>query len=338
MPNLSQEIAINIIDEVIKIVPYFQVEIQKQIQLRNKVEELLNGFEITSRCTDLVKGDILEKAFIYLSCKRLEGMKKTTSYNYSLLFKRMGEYFIKPISTITTIDLRLFMAKEYGDNQPASMNNKICKIKAFFAWMQDEGYIVQNPARNLQLVKEPYRKRGHIPQMDLEKMREQCKTIREKAIFEVLLSTGCRVSEISDATLEKIDWESNSLTVVGKGDKERTTMFSTRARLFLINYLQDRESKGIHSSSLFTACKKPYRKLGRRSIEKEVKIIAERAGITYDVFPHLFRHTFATSGVDHNVPVHILQQMLGHTSADTTQVYYDLSEENVKQEYKKMVF
>lgn len=338
MPNLSQEIAVNIIDEIIKIVPYFQVDVQKQIHLRNKVEEMLNGFEITSRCTDLVKGDILEKAFIYLSCKRLEGMKESTSYNYRLLFKRMGSYFIKPISTITTIDLRLFMAKEYGNNSPASMNNKICKIKAFFSWMQDEGYIVQNPARNLQLVKEPYRKRGHIPQMDLEKMREQCKTIREKALFEFLLSTGCRVSEVSDATLDKICWDDNSVTVIGKGDKERTVIFSTRARLFLINYLQDRESKGIHSNCLFVNSKKPHGALGRRSIEKDVKKIAERSGITYDVFPHLYRHTFATSGVNHGVPVHIMQQMLGHSSADTTQVYYDLSEDNIKQEYKKMVF
>jgi integrase/recombinase XerD len=338
MPNLSQEIAINIIDEIIKIVPYFQVDVQKQIQLRNKVEEQLNGFEITSRCTDLVKGDILEKAFVYLSCKRLEGMKETTSYNYRLLFKRMGAYFIKPISTITTIDLRLFMAKEYGNNSPASMNNKICKIKAFFQWMQDEGYIVQNPARNLQLAKEPYRKRGHIPQMDVEKMREQCRTIREKALFEFLLSTGCRVSEVSDATLDKIDWDDNSITVIGKGDKERTVIFSTRARLFLMNYLSNRQSKGILSNSLFVSSKKPYLPLGRRSIEKDVAKIAVRSGITYDVFPHLFRHTFATSGVNHDVPVHVLQQLMGHTSADTTQVYYDLSEDNIKQEYKKMVF
>lgn len=338
MPNLSQEIAISIIEEVIKIVPYFQVDIQRQIQLRNKVEEQLNGFEITSRCTDLVKGDILEKAFIYLSCKRLEGMKETTSYNYRLLFKRMGAYFIKPISTITTIDLRLFMAKEYASNSPASMNNKICKIKAFFAWMQDEGYIVQNPARNLQLVKEPYRRRGHIPQMDVEKMREQCRTIREKALFEFLLSTGCRVSEVSNATLDKVSWDDNSITVIGKGDKERTVIFSTRARLFMINYLQDRESKGIYSNNLFICSKKPYLQLGSRSIEKEVAKIAERSGITYDVFPHLMRHTFATSGVNHHVPVHVLQQLMGHTSADTTQVYYDLSEDNIKQEYKKMVF
>ncbi len=338
MPNLSQEITINIIEDIIKVVPYLQVDIPKQIQLRNKIEERLNDYEITSRCTDLVKGDLLEKAFIYLSCKRLEGMAESTSYSYRLMFKVLAEYFNKPISMITTIDLRMFLAKAYAGNQPSSINSKIWKIKAFFQWLQDEGYLVQNPARNLQPTKEPIRKRGHIKQIDLERMREECKTIRDKALFEFLLSTGCRVSEVTNATLDKINWDNNSISVIGKGNKERTVIFSTRARFFLMNYLSDRQNRGILSNSLFVASKKPYHKLGSRSIEKDVDMIAVRAGITYNVFPHLYRHTFATSGVNHGVPVHIMQQMLGHSSADTTQIYYDLSEDNIKQEYKKMVF
>jgi integrase/recombinase XerD len=336
MPNLSQEITINIINEIIKAVPYFEADIQQQLKLRNKIEEQLNGFEITSRCTDLVKGDLLEKAFIFLSCKRLEGMKETTKYSYTLLFKHMNEYFNKPVSTITTMDLRLFVANVYKENQPNSLNTKIGKIKSFFTWLQDEGYIVKNPSRNLQPVKEPYRRRGHIQQIDVEKMRECCKTIREKALFEFLLSTGCRVSEVSDATIDKIDWSINSIIVIGKGDKERTVLFSTRAKLFLMNYLTDRQSKGILSNYLFVGSKKPYLSLGTRSIERDVAKIADRAGISYDIFPHLFRHTFATNGVNHDIPVPVLQSLMGHSSPATTQVYYDLSEDNIKQEYKKI--
>jgi integrase/recombinase XerD len=128
------------------------------------------------------------------------------------------------------------------------------------------------------------------------------------------------------------------MTVIGKGDKERTVIFSPRTRLFMINYIHDRENKGICNNSLFVCSKKPYRTLGSRSIEKEVAKIAEKAGITYNIVPHLFRHTYATSGVNHGVPVHVMQRMLGHSSADTTQVYYDLDEDSIKQEYKKIVF
>jgi integrase/recombinase XerD len=336
MPNLSQEITIKIIDEITKAVPYFEVDIQQQIRLRNKIDELLNDFEITSRCTDLVKGDLLEKAYIFLSCKRLEGMAESTSYNYRLMFKIMAEYFNKPLSMVTTIDLRMFLAKAYASNQPNSINSKIWKIKAFFQWLQDEGYIVQNPARNLHPTKEPERRRGHVKQIDVEKMREQCKSIRDKALFEFLLSTGCRVSEASDAEIDKIDWSNNNIKVVGKGNKERTVIFSTRARLFLINYIEGRERQDIHSNSLFVAGKYPYYKLGRRSIEKDIGKIAERAGITYNIFPHLLRHTFATTAVNQDVALPALQRLMGHESSDTTQIYYDYSEESINKEYRKM--
>jgi len=336
MVNLSQEIAMNIIQEVIKVVPYFNVDIQQQIFLRNKIEEQLNGFEITSKCTDLALCDILEKAFLFLACKKLEGMKATTIYNYTLLFKKMNKYFNKPMPTITTMDLRLFLAKEYKNNQANSTNAKISNIKSFFGWLQDEGYLVQNPSKNLQLVKEPYRRRGHIESIDIEKMREKCKTIREKALFEFLLSTGCRVSEVTDALVNKINWQDNSIEVIGKGDKERIVFFSTRTRLFLINYFADREKNGIFSNCLFVSGKKPYAKLGQRSIERIVKELAEQAGITYSVFPHLMRHTFATTGVNQDVPVHILQKLMGHTSPAVTEKYYDLDEINIKQEYRKI--
>ena len=69
--------------------------------------------EILSKCTDLARCDILDKAFMFLACKKLEGMKDTTRYNYTLLFKRMDKHFNKPISTITTMDLRMFIATEY---------------------------------------------------------------------------------------------------------------------------------------------------------------------------------------------------------------------------------
>ena len=88
MVNLSQEIAINIIEELVKILPYLSVEIQEQVKLRNKIEEQLSDYEITSRCTELSRCDILDKAYIYLSCKKLEGMSDSTIYGYTLLFKK----------------------------------------------------------------------------------------------------------------------------------------------------------------------------------------------------------------------------------------------------------
>ena len=150
------------------------------------------------------------------------------------------------------------------------------------------------------------------------------------------MSTGCRVSEVTDGLISKIDWSDNSIIVIGKGDKERLVYFSTRARLFLINYIENREKQEIKSDSLFVAGKSPYAKLGQRSIERDVKDIAARAGITYNIFPHLLRHQFCNTGVNQNVPMPIMQHLMGHASSQTTTLYYEIDESNVKQEYKKI--
>ena len=336
MVNLSQEIAVNIINEVIKIVPYLNVDIQKQIEIRNKIEEQLNGYEITSKCTDLCKCDILEKAFIFLSCKKLEGMAETTRYNYTLLFKKLDKHFRKPMISITTIDLRLFLANEYKGNQPNSINDKINKIRAFFNWLQDEGYILKNPAKNLLPTKEPYRKRLPIPELELEKMKEACKTTREKVLLETILTSGIRVSEASNALISRIDWQENSLTVIGKGNKEREVYFSTRARMLLINYINERQAKGIVSDYLFIASKYPYDNLGRRSIEKEIKSIAERANVDVNVFPHKLRTSYVCHGINGGVSLPVMQKLAGHSSPATTQLYLTLNNNLVKQEYKKI--
>lgn len=333
MPNLSQEIAINIIHEVIRVVPFFEADIQQQIRLRNLIEEQLNDYEITSKSTALVTGDLLEKAFIYLSCKKLEGMALGTRKNYTLLFKRMNEYLNKPVSMISVMDLRMFLAKAYPTNQASSMNTKISNLKAFFLWLQDEGYLVQNPARNLALVKEPYRKRKAMTMEEVELMREACSTNREKAMFELMISSGCRAAEVSNADISKIKWDDRTMTVIGKGNKERTVIFSTRAKMFMQTYLSNRNNK---STYLFTASKKPFNKLGTRSIERDITDIALGAGINHPVFPHLCRHTFANTSANQNMSLPALQKLLGHSSSDTTQIYYELDENNLKNEYKKL--
>ena len=106
--------------------------------------------------------------------------------------------------------------------------------------------------------------------------------------------------------------------------------------MFLTNYIKDRESKGIYSNNLFVTSKKPYGELGQRSIERDIKRIAKKAEINYNVFPHLMRHTFATTGVNQDVPVHILQKLMGHNNPAVTEKYYDVNDSNIKQEYRKI--
>lgn len=336
MINLSQEIAFSIIEEIVKVVPYLEEDIRQQGRLKNYIESLLNDYEITSRRTDLTTSDILEKAYIFLACKKLEGASKHTIYNYTLTFKKMNNYFYKPVSMITTNDLRLFIAQEYKDCQPNSQNTQISRMKAFFTWLQDEGYIASNPTKSLKEIKVPKRKRGHIKAIDIEKMREQCKNIRDKCLVEFLLATGCRVGECSDALISNIDWDNNSILVIGKGNKERTVYFNVKCRYYLIKYIEERQDKEIFIDSLFITERKPYRQLGIRAIQRDIKRISVDAGITYSVYPHLYRHSYCQRLVDSKVPINITQKLLGHSSSDTTSIYYDISDNDLKQEYRKV--
>jgi integrase/recombinase XerD len=230
----------------------------------------------------------------------------------------------------------MFLAREYRNNQPNSLNDKINKIRSFFGWLQDEGYIIMNPSKNLKPTKEPYRRRGHIEQIDIERIRNACSTTREKSIVNFLFATGCRVSELSNSKVDKINWQENSIVIIGKGDKERKVYFDAKTRLCLLGYIDEREHNGVYSNDLFIASKHPYAKLGARSIERDFGDIVKRAGITVNYSCHHCRHSFATVAVNKSVPINVLAQILGHGQISTTQLYYDNDEINVQQEYRKI--
>ncbi|KIN79772.1 tyrosine-type recombinase/integrase, partial [Clostridium botulinum] len=124
-----------------------------------------------------------------------------------------------------------------------------------------------------------------------------------------------------------------SLNVIGKGDKERKVYFNTKAKILLKKYLLTREDDNL---ALFVTSKRPHARLGGRSIQREIKKIAKRAGINKSIYPHLFRHSFATNKLNAGMPMPVIQHLMGHESPATTQIYAQLSEENVKYEYKKI--
>ena len=160
------------------------------------------------------------------------------------------------------------------------------------------GYIVQNPARNLVNVKVPYRKRKALNMEEVELLREACRSEREKAMFELMVSAGIRAEEVSTAKITDVNWEERTLIVIGKGNKERKVIFSTRTKMFLQNYLRNRKSCSVY---LFIASKKPYANLSTRSVEREVKQITARTNIERSVYPHLCRHTFANTSANQNM-------------------------------------
>lgn len=320
---------------VIKLVGRLSLEFPDidQIKVRNIAEEVMYRYDVIPQETSLVASDIEDKLQMYLAVKRLDGLSKKTLYNYENNLLIFASCLRKPLTSITTTDLRMFLAQRCKDMKPSSVNNQISILKSFFSWLHGEEYITKNPMLKIKATKQPKRLRHSLSLDEMETIRQKCKTLREKALIEFTYSTGCRLSEIVNIDKDDINWSDMTLKVIGKGNKERQVCFNTKAKYLLKEYLLSREDD---NPALFITSRKPCKRLGGRSIEREIEKIAIRAGLEKAVYPHLLRHTFATHKLAAGMPLHILQALLGHEDPATTQIYAETNQDNILYEYKKI--
>jgi integrase/recombinase XerD len=320
---------------VIKLVGKLSLEFPglDQLKTRNIVEEVLYKYQITSAETALTTSDIEEKMQIYFACKEQEGLSLNTLKNYKYQLSIFASHLRKPLATVTSMDLRMYLAARCKGLKPSSINAQIAIFKSFFGWLHEQDYILKNPALKLKQTKEPKRVRKPMSDEEMELLRQACITDREKALTEFFISSGARLSEVVEINKDSVDWHEMSLFVVGKGNKERKVYFSVKAKILLQKYLKSRKDV---NPALFVASKYPYNRMGGRSIQREIKNIAERAGFDKSIYPHLLRHSFASHNINAGMPLHIIQHLMGHETPSTTQIYAQLSDENIKHEYKRI--
>jgi len=331
----ENEIVINIVEAVTE----QYAEVDPNI-LRNIVESALYNYDIHEKVTALaVMSDMWAKVSIYLATKKLDGLSLKTLKNYALHLRRFSNCFQKDVKDVTTMDIRMFLADLVKDKglKNSSLETEKSIIKSFFTWLEDEDYIDKSPTRKIKKTKTEKRVRKSLTVEELELMRDSCKTSRQRALLEFIFSTGGRLSEIVQINRSNINWSENSVNIIGKGDKERTILFSPKAKIYLQKYFLERKCDPNNDDPLFISSKKPYARLKGRAIEVEIAKIAEQAGIDKAVFPHLLRHTFATLGHRAGMPLDILQELMGHSDPSTTQIYAALDNESVKGEYRKRI-
>ena len=161
------------------------------------------------------------------------------------------------------------------------------------------------------------------------------KGLRDKALLELLFSTGLRVSELC-ALNNDIDLSKDEMPVRGKGDKVRVVFFSETAKQTIKKYLSER--KDMNEALFVSLNSKMNKESGRltpRSIERIVKQYAIKAGITKKVTPHVIRHSFATDLLQNGADLRSVQMMLGHSNISTTQIYTHMTDKHLKETHKK---
>ena len=332
MSNLNEELGIKLLGKITILFPELEMNLSKQLEVKSAIDETLYDYEIQTKCTDLVASDIEEKAKLYLACKKLEGLSQKTLYNYRLFLEKLDQYFTKTCSTISTMDLRMFIALMGKNKQASAVNGYITYLKNFFGWLQNEEYIIKNPAAKLKQTKVAKVILQGYKADNLEKLREACIKEKEKCLFELLDSTACRISEIDNIKIEDINWQEQSIVVTGKGSKQRIVYFSTKAKLHMMAYIGERKE-----GYLFISDKAPHQHIKVRALQLILSKIKDRAGVTERVHCHKFRRTQATYLLNSGMTIQGVQKILGHTSPDTTQRYAQLSQENLKNEYKRLV-
>lgn len=329
---VNEELSINILKGIMSVFTELEVDMQKQLKVKRVLDEVINKYKITSKCTEITTSDIMEKVKMYLITKKLENYSKTTLKNKAYFFNDFAKFFNKPISTITTVDIRMYIAKISNNAKQTTINNKISNIKSFFTWLQDEGYIINNPAKKIKQVKIPKRLKKPLTEEEIEIIRDINLNTRDRFIFELLLSSGIRVSELVNLKIEDIDMNNKRITIVGKGNKERVVKFNVKTKILMEKYLKERKGK---SEYLIISNKMPFNNISSRAIQKIVKKIGVNANI--HLHPHKHRTTFATNSVNRGCSLESVQALLGHESINTTISSYVLVNlSRIEKEYEKL--
>lgn len=174
-----------------------------------------------------------------------------------------------------------------------------------------------------------------MSQLDLEKVRLACRTKREKAIVEMLYSTGCRVTELERLNISDVNFETKEVTLFGKGSKHRTSYLNAKAEVALKDYLSSRTDD---NPALFVYDRKPYGRLKKAGIEFIIRKMMERtSGVTTHVTPHIFRHTTATTALDRGMSIVDVSRLLGHTRVETTMEYITTNSDSVKNNHHNCI-
>ena len=304
-----------------------------QLKVRKIIEEVLYKYDVIPQEVGLVVSDVEDKLQIYLAVKKLDGLSIRTLKNYNYNLIKFSDMLRKPLATVTTMDLRMFLANRCKKMKPSSTNEQIFILKSFFGWLFTEEYIPKNPTTKLKQIKMPSRLREALNTDEIEILRQKCENIREKSLFEFAYSSGCRLAEIVSINKDDIDWNNKILKVIGKGNKERVVCFNTKAKYLLQEYILSRND---NNCALFVSSKGEHERLGGRSIERIIGIIADRAKLGKAIYPHLLRHSVATHLLAAGMALHNVQALLGHSDPKTTQIYAETSIENVVYEYKRI--
>lgn len=221
--------------------------------------------------------------------------------------------------------------------KPSSIYRMIESIRQFYKFLIAENYIKADPTIYLSAPKMPIILPDMLTNEEVTKLLNSVSgsdkiSIRNRAMLELLYATGLRVSELVNLKFSNVNVDECFVKILGKGGKERLVPFGQKAQTYLKRYLRVRNDKKNSEFVFLTKLNKP---ISRIEFWRQLKNISIKAGIIKKITPHTLRHSFATHLLTGGADIRFVQEMLGHSSISTTQIYTHISQERLKEQHKK---
>lgn len=268
----------------------------------------------------------------------LQFMEYIDEYEEIRTFEDVEMLTIRSFIAYLNSDERLKKKKNAKVVSKRSINRKISALRTFFKYLQEKKVIQTNKVMYVNMPKFEKELPNVLSKDDLNKMRRVINTekitgIRDRLIIELLYSSGIRASELINLNEYVIDFNEREMRIVGKGDKERITFFSRNAKKWLEKYIEEKKKEYKNYSKEILITNSKGKKLTTRSLRRLISNHATEAGLQKEVTPHVFRHSFATELLNNGVDIRYLQELLGHSSISTTQVYTHVSKSFLRSIY-----
>ena len=319
-----EETLVSILNEMAE---YLSVPQMKKLQ--ETLLKFLGNGETAQRNTSTNE----EYLTMFLNAKKLEGCSERTLSYYQVTVQHFFTVIKTPVRRITTDEVRQYLVDYQKRNNcsKVTVDNVRRNISSFFSWLEEEDCILKSPMRRVHKIKTKVEVKETISDENIEKMRDACTELRDKAIIDLLYSTGMRVGELVNLNIQDLDLEQRECIVYGKGDKERRVYFDARAKLHLQEYIKSR-SDG--EEALFVSLAAPHKRLNISGVEIRLRNLGRRLNLPR-IHPHKFRRTMATRAIDKGMPIEQVQKILGHSQIDTTMRYAIVNQTNVKNAHQK---
>ena len=269
---------------------------------------------------------VLEEYLIYINNVKNYSQNTIKSYNSDI------KHYFENTESVGEFSSYL---KHLNKNKysKTSINRKITSIRTFLSWAVDNNYFNQNQIKIVNNLKVEKKLPNVLTASYINRLLDSLpvsseKDIRDKAILELMYSSGLRVSEVSNLTLNSIN-KNNSIRVLGKGSKERVLPMTKRAYVSTKKYIETSRPKFENDKS------KNYLFLGVRGGQLSDREIRRIVKFRTGTFPHSIRHTFATHLLEGGADLRIVQELLGHNDPSTTQIYTHVSKKQLQKKYKQ---